>query len=62
MHKNHRRKNRYRSPYPRNYVNLSWWKTDYWGRSRAIEREFLEKGRYDEIPARHPRSILYDAT
>jgi hypothetical protein len=62
VHKNHRRKNRYRSPYPRHYVNLGWWKTDYWRWCRAIERECLDKARYDEIPVRHPRSILYDAS
>lgn len=61
MHKNYRRKkNRYRSGWPRQRTHLADHKKAYWSECRAVERECIEKERYDDLPTRHPRTLLYD--
>lgn len=59
MHKNYRRKIKYKCPHhpwstPKCYRQL------YWRKMRAIERNLLSHERWDDVPNRHPKSIMYD--
>jgi len=65
MHTNWRRKNRHKSHWPGNtwcygpksckeYQRISWQKR------RTHVRELLHHERWDDIPCRYPRNILWD--
>jgi hypothetical protein len=61
MHTNHRRKSHYKYQGRRWHTALSSFKASYWEHQRALERDLMSNGRFDEIQNRHPKCVLWDA-
>ncbi len=62
MHKNHRRKNRYRNQKGRWWGRLTTYRQVYWTKERARQRHLMAHERYDDLQDRHPDTVLWDAT
>ena len=67
MHKNHRRKFKFRAKHhgprywPCSSVSRSyvWYRSQSWGRRRSRERDLIQQGEFEALPSRYRRHILW---
>ena len=66
MHTNHRRKTKFRAKHHNRAHNhsvlpitLRWWRKQAHRDRRALERHLIVNERFDDLPSRYPRDILW---